>query len=113
MWSVESIVFINAVETAERMVRVKTKVKVKKKAVVSAKVVDMTVRDFQKSMGLGKDMAGYIAATQMVKMLVDKGIVKEVARLHVGTGKLGRKSVIYRVPVRFTLSAKLVGSEAA
>lgn len=92
--------------------KTKTTKKVTKVAKTS-KAVDMTVKDFQKSMGLGKDMAGYIAATQMVKMLVDKGIATEVARLHVGAGRLGRKSVIYRIPVKFTLSAKLVGSDAA
>ena len=86
----------------------------KTKAKKAAKAVDMTVRDFQASMGLGKDMAGYIAATQMVKMLVERGIAQEVARLHVGAEKLGRKSVIYRIPTRFTLTAgKASKSDAA
>lgn len=86
------------------------KVKVKKKP-VAKKTVDLTVKDFQTSMGLGKEMKGYIAATVMLGMLVKKGIAKEVARLHIGSDRVGRKSVIYRIPVEFTLKAK--GVDAA
>lgn len=85
--------------------------KLKKKAVRAAKTVDLTVKDFQATMGLGSETKGYIAATVMLGMLVKRGIAKEVARLHVGSEKLGRKSVIYRIPVKFTLKAK--GSDAA
>lgn len=90
----------------------KTKVKVVKKIRV-VKSVDMTVKDFQRSMGLGKDTAGYIAALGMLRMLCEKGIAKEVARLHMGGERLGRKSVVYRVPTRFTLKARNVGEAAA
>jgi hypothetical protein len=85
------------------------KTKVKK----SVGVVDLTVKDFQRTMGLGPDTAGYIAATCMLKMLVNRGIAKEVARLHTGGERLGRKSVVYRIPVQFTLKTKTAGTEAA
>ena len=83
----------------------------KKKAARSSKTVDLTVKDFQVTMGLGSETKGYIAATVMLGMLVKRGIAKEVARLHVGVEKLGRKSVIYRIPVEFTLKA--TGTNAA
>lgn len=76
-----------------------------KKKNAAVKAVDLTAKDFQQTMGLGKDAAGYIAATKMLRMLVARGVAKEVARLHVGAEKLGRKSVIYRLPVEFTLKA--------
>lgn len=85
----------------------KTK-KMKKNAAVKA--VYITARDFQQTMGLGKDASGYIAATKLLRMLVTRGVAKEVDRLHIGAG-LGRKSVIYRLPVEFTL--KTGGGNAA
>lgn len=87
----------------------KTKTKTKTKA---AKAVDLTARDFQQTMGLGKDASGYIAATKMLRMLVARGVAKEVARLHVGADKLGRKSVIYRLPLEFTLKTSGGGNAA-
>lgn len=77
--------------------------KTKKKAARAAKTVDLTVKDFQRVMGLGSETKSYIAATVMIKMLVDRGVAKEVARLHTGGETLGRKSVVYRLPVQFTL----------
>ena len=76
------------------------------------KVVDLTVKDFQRTMGLGNETASYIAATVMLKMLVNRGIAKEVARLHTGGERLGRKSVVYRIPVQFTLRTKGNGEAA-
>lgn len=83
----------------------KTKTKTKK--------IDLTVKDFQKSIGLDKDPAGYAAAAAMLRMLVRKGVAEEVARLHLGDERIGRKSVVYRLPVQFTLKAKTTGSDAA
>lgn len=85
-------------------------VKVKKKAVVS-KTVDMTVKDFCKSIGLHRDPVGYVAAAAVLRMLVKKGVAKEVARLHLGNERVGRKSLVYRLPVRLTL--KTVNTDAA
>ena len=79
--------------------------KTKKKTAGAVKTVDLTVREFQRRMGLGAEVKGYIAATVMMKMLVERGIAEEVARLHTGGERLGRKSVIYRLPVEFTLKA--------
>jgi hypothetical protein len=76
------------------------------------KAVDLTVKDFQKSIGLDKDPAGYVAAAAMLRMLVRKGVATEVARLHLGDEKVGRKSLVYRLPVQFTLKAK-TGTDAA
>jgi hypothetical protein len=87
--------------------------KTKKKAAGAVKTVDLTVKEFQRVMGLGSEVKSYIAATVMLKMLVDRGVAEEVARLHTGAGRLGRKSVIYRMPVEFTLKAKPRASEAA
>lgn len=90
----------------------KTKVK-KKKAARAVKTVDLTVKDFQRRLGLGSETSGYIAATVMLKMLCNRGIASEVARLHMGSEKVGRPSVIYRLPVEFTLKAKGQGTDAA
>lgn len=76
----------------------------KKKVVVVSKTVDMTVKDFCKSIGLHRDPVGYVAAAAVLRMLVKKGIAKEVARLHLGDDRLGRKTLIYRLPVRLTLN---------
>lgn len=87
------------------------KTKVKKKTVRAVKTVDLTVRDFQRRLGLGSETKGYIAATVMLKMLCNRGIASEVAQLQIN--KLGRPSVIYRLPVEFTLTAKGQGTDAA
>ena len=47
----------------------------------------------------------------MLKMLCNRGIASEVAQLQIN--KLGRPSVIYRLPVEFTLTAKGQGTDAA
>jgi hypothetical protein len=83
--------------------------KVKK---VSSKTVDMTVKDFQKSIGLDKDPVGYIAAAAVLRAFVRKGIVKEVARLHLGNERMGRKTVVYQLPVELTIKTKFVGDAA-
>ena len=87
------------------------KTKVKKKTVRAVKTVDLTVRDFKRRLGLGTETKGYIAATVMLKMLCNRGIASEVAQLQIN--KLGRPSVIYRLPVEFTLTAKGQGTDAA
>jgi len=81
------------------------KVKKVKKAV--SKTVDMTVKDFQTAIGLDKDPVGYVAAAAMLRMLVRKGVAKEVARLHLGNERLGRKTVVYQLPVELTLKTKV------
>lgn len=87
------------------------KLKTAKKKVVVSKTVDMTVKDFQKAVGLDKDPVGYVAAAAVLRMLVKRGIAKEVARLHLGNERVGRKTLIYRLPVRLTL--KTVKTDAA
>lgn len=74
--------------------------KAKKKA---AKTVDMTIRDFQTAIGLDKDPVGYVATAAVLRALVQKGIVVEAARIHLGGEKAGRKTVVYRVPVNLVL----------
>lgn len=71
----------------------------------------MTVKDFCKNIGLHRDPVGYVAAAAVLRMLVKKGVAKEVARLHLGGERLGRKSLVYRLPVRLTL--KTVKTDAA
>lgn len=85
--------------------------KTAKKKVVVSKTVDMTVKDFQKAVGLDKDPVGYVAAAAVLRMLVKRGIAKEVARLHLGNDRVGRKTLVYRLPVRLTL--KTVKTDAA
>lgn len=85
--------------------------KTAKKKVVVSKTVDMTVKDFQKAVGLDKDPVGYVAAAAVLRMLVKRGIAKEVARLHLGNERVGRKTLVYRLPVRLTL--KTVKTDAA
>ena len=84
-----------------------------KKKKVKAKAIDLTVKDFQKSIGLDKDPVGYVAAAAMLRMLVRKGVATEVARLHLGDERVGRKTLVYRLPVQFTLKAKTTGADAA
>jgi predicted PhzF superfamily epimerase YddE/YHI9 len=103
------VLFLPSGDAAERKVGLKTKLK---KAAVAAKAVDLTVKDFQRAVGLEKDPAGYVAAAAMLRMLVRKGVAKEVARLHLGSDRMGRKSLVYRMPVNFTLSAKNTGDAA-
>lgn len=74
---------------------------------VASKTVDMTVKDFQTAIGLDSDPVGYVAAAAVLRMLVRKGVAKEVARLHLGGEKLGRKTVVYRLPVELTLKTKI------
>lgn len=81
-----------------------------KKAARAVKTVDLTVKEFQRVMGLGNETKSYIAATVMIKMLVDRGVAEEVARLHTGGERLGRKSVIYRLPVKFTLKTRSISA---
>jgi len=74
---------------------------------VAPKTVDMTVKDFQTAIGLDSDPVGYVAAAAVLRMLVRKGVAKEVARLHLGGEKLGRKTVVYRLPVELTIKTKI------
>lgn len=84
--------------------------KVKKKTATAVKTVDLTVKDFQRKMGLGRKTAGYIAATVMLKMLCRRGIAKRYGSVQ---KDFGRPSIIYRLPVEFTLRAKVRGAESA
>lgn len=79
----------------------------KKAKKVVSKTVDMTVKDFQTAIGLDSDPVGYVAAAAVLRMLVRKGVAKEVARLHLGNERLGRKTVVYRLPVELTLKTKI------
>ena len=65
----------------------------------------MTVREFAKSVGLTTSGADYIASTVMLKVLVNKGVAKEVDRINTSASGRGRKSVVYEIPdeVRFSL----------
>jgi hypothetical protein len=74
------------------------------KKVKSVKTVDMTVKDFQRSIGLDTDPIGYVAAAAVLRALVRKGVAKEVARLHLGNERLGRKTLVYQLPVELTIS---------
>lgn len=100
------VLFHQGGKAAERLVVMK---KAKKKV---AKTVDMTVKDFQTAIGLDKDPVGYVATAAILRMLVRKGVAKEVARLHLGNG-VGRKTVVYQLPLQLTIKTKATAVEAA
>jgi hypothetical protein len=68
------------------------------------KKVNMTVRQFARSLGLKKTGIDYIGTTVLLKVLVKKGIAKKVDLVHTGK-KVGRKSVVYSIPSSFKIEA--------
>ena len=76
---------------------------------VTSKTVDMTVKDFQTAIGLDKDPVGYVAAAAVLRMLVRKGVAKEVARLHLGNDRIGRKSMLVTTLMLMGVATFLIG----
>ena len=71
---------------------------------IKMKKVNVTIRQFAKSIGLKKTGNDYIATTILMKLLVRTGIAKKVGLVHIGK-KVGRKSVVYSLPTSFKLKA--------
>jgi len=65
--------------------------------------VRVTIRQFGKSLGLKRSGLDYLGTTVLMKMLCKRKIARKVGKV---TPKKGRPSLVYEVPVKFTLESK-------
>lgn len=72
----------------------------------------LTTRDLCKNLGLGTSGTDYVGATIFLKILCEKGLVKEVDRIVTSNSGKGRRSVVYEIPevisLRLLSSASIV-----
>ena len=72
----------------------------------------LTTRDLCKNLGLGTSGTDYVGATIFIKILCEKGLVKEVDRIVTSNSGKGRRSVVYEIPevisLRLLSSASIV-----
>lgn len=72
----------------------------------------LTTKDLCKNLGLGTSGTDYVGATIFLKILCEKGLVKEVDRIVTSNSGKGRRSVVYEIPevisLRLLSSASIV-----
>jgi len=72
----------------------------------------LTTRDLCKNLGLGTSGTDYVGATIFLKILCEKGLVREVDRIVTSSSGKGRRSVVYEIPevisLRLLSSASIV-----
>ena len=72
----------------------------------------LTTKDLCKNLGLETKGTDYVGATIFLKILCEKGLVKEVDRIVTSNSGKGRRSVVYEIPevisLRLLSSASIV-----
>lgn len=77
----------------------------------------LTTKDLCKNLGLETKGTDYVGATIFLKILCEKGLVREVDRIVTSNSGKGRRSVVYEIPevisLRLLSSASIVPMEVA
>jgi hypothetical protein len=72
----------------------------------------LTTKDLCKNLGLETKGTDYVGATIFLKILCEKGLVREVDRIVTSNSGKGRRSVVYEIPevisLRLLSSASIV-----